>query len=311
MTRTGDCDAMGTPIIDVSRPLGRRRSVDPRDFAYRASDHLREVTPGGLEVPRSALKVVAKAVPDWAADAVAANKGKPYRYHKRGPQLDQGATARCVAFAYAQAVMSGPVMQNIVTLLQRQPDLLIGRLGAEHFPRTMQTERTNTTGLLDAFLADAYFWMQGNDEWDGREPSYYGTSERAGAQFFRALGFWDAFYHLQTAEEIARYIILHGPVPIGTDWFTGMDRPDAAGFLRVEGGWRGGHMWLLDGVHLTKWGEPVFRMRQSWGNHPYGYALITMSDVAKLMRWGAGAIAVPELRIPRELRTPAPVRKAA
>jgi hypothetical protein len=198
-----------------------------------------------------------------------------YRYHKRGAQLDQGNTSRCTVFAMAQLVQSGPIMQDILKVIPKPGSY------------------TN----LDPLLTDLYTEAQRNDEWPGEEPTYYGTSGRAAAKAFQNLGFFGNYYWLTSVEEVARYIILYGPVPVGTDWFEGMDTPDHGGYLRPTGNWRGGHEYLYDGVNIEL---EELRMRQSWGDDPstYKWAKVKFEDAAYLFSQGGDALAIPEIRLP-------------
>lgn len=197
-----------------------------------------------------------------------------FRYHKRGAQLDQGNTSRCTVFAMAQLIQSGPIMQDV--------------LKAAGVPSIM---------TLDQFLTESYQFAQQNDEWPGEEPTYYGTSGRAAAKAFQRQGFFGNYYSLTSVEEIARYIILYGPVPVGTDWFEGQDTPDHGGYIHPTGNWRGGHEYLLDGVSIPK---EEFRMRQSWGSGPdtYTSAKIKFDDMRYLLSQGGDAYAIPEIRLP-------------
>lgn len=262
---------MTTPISNFPQPivsaplfrgprLGRKKASDPRDLRYLATMH---------------VKGVGHGEPDFADLPVLT------RMHVQGPQLDQGDTSRCTVFALAQLILSGPIMQS----LPGEP--------TNPFHKVALTEDHD---VIDPYLTEMYRYAQENDEWPGAEPEYYGTSGRAAAQAFRRKGYLDNFYWLTTVEEIARFIILHGPVPVGTDWFSGMDQKDDRGFLLPTGSWRGGHEYLLDGVSI---GRRYFRMRQSWGYSAYTQAFISFEAMAYLLRTGGDALAIPEIRIPK------------
>jgi hypothetical protein len=187
----------------------------------------------------------------------------------------------------AQLVLSGPIMQPLP--------------GVSYSP--IARHKVTDEERLFRWLVDRYFGAQERDEWPGVEPSYYGTSGRAGAQEFRALGFFDAFYWLQTIEEIARFLVLYGPVPLGLDWLEGMDQLDEQGFIRPTGAWRGGHEILCDGVNIQ---NEYFELRQSWGTvvndgAPYEVARISFEDLDYLLRAGGDALAIPEVRLPKTL----------
>lgn len=253
--------------------LGRKKAADPRDRLWRAITH-----------PLIGDSLAFDPNNPWA--------GLPqtFRYYRRGPQLDQKKTSRCTAFALAQLIMTGPIMQRIPQLIRSgQVNVKLIGMAGENF------DGWTDEALLDTFLTAVYTWSQANDEWPGGEPQYYGTSERAAAQAFRTLGFWPNFWWLTSVEEIARYLILHGPVPVGTDWFEGMWDTPVGGTMRISGKWAGGHEWLLDGVNLT---EQVARYRQSWGPD-MSWGWVHFSDLRYLLQQGGTALALPEVRIPR------------
>lgn len=254
---------MSGPDIQVftGPRLGRKKAADPRDRGYAALDHIE-----GLAQP----KPRGGSYDNWTSDLPSLQ-----RRHKAAPVLDQGNTSRCVAFAMAQLVLTGPTMQDV-------PGMDLGRFG-----RLQSTDPL----VFDEELWRWYHWMQGNDEWQGGEPDYYGTSGRAGAKFLQEEKYISNYFWLQSIEEIARFIILYGPVPVGTDWFTGMDRKDTHGYIHAQGEWRGGHEYLLDEVDITR---GYFGTPNSWGD--WGRARITFSDMRYLLSQGGDAMAITEIR---------------
>lgn len=254
---------MSQPNISVAdvlstsvRRIGRKKAADPRDRDYRAIDHIRGIAPTATTAGTS-------------------------RYHKRGPQLDQGPSSRCVVFAMGQLIQTGPIMQNLLRTITPEMRSKVG--GADD------------AVALDQLLWWAYKYAQDNDEWSGAEPDYYGTSGRAGAKAFQSLGYFTNYFWLNTVDEIANYILTAGPVPVGTDWFTGMDTRDPQGYIHPTGNWRGGHEYLLDGVSVVK---RRFRMRQSWGDSAYHAAWLSFEDMAYLLSQGGDALAIAEIRLP-------------
>lgn len=274
---------------EKKHPIGRIRRPDPRDRAYAF------FTPKGQPAPPAAAAALADTV------AIASVK-RGYRYHVRGETLDQLPTPRCTLFCMAQLVQTGPVAQKLVG---RNLDILLGRITPEiltlaGWPAT----HPSTPTTLDRLLTLGYDYAQRVDEWQGE--AYEGTSGRAAAQFFRALGLWNSFWWTNSAEEDVDYLLRYGPLGAGSDWFTGMDKPDKNGYLRPEGTWRGGHEWTIDGVKLDKPGRPDLdgdlRMHQSWGKKtagaPYEVAKIRLSDWRYLRTQGADSLAVAtEMRI--------------
>lgn len=268
-------------------PLGRVRRPDPRDRGYAFFET-------SIEGPRAlAVHLPSVTLTRAAVSAAMTAERRGWRYHKRGPTLDQGATSRCVLFTMAQIVMTGPVMQNLTQAEKLK--LLLARVTPEIRAAAGWREAPRD---LDQLLTFGYDWCQRHDEWSGE--AYEGTSGRAGAQFFRALGLWPNFWWLNSAEEDVAYLLLHGPIAAGMDWFTGMDKVDGKGYLRVNGIWRGGHQVALDGVKLDKPGRPDLdgdiTLHQSWGRKvdgaPYETAKLRLSDWRYLRSQGADAIAV-------------------
>jgi hypothetical protein len=267
---------------DKKHPIGRVRLPDPRDRQYEFfATEQRAMRLRSLRV--SGTATVAERALDRGA-----------RAHKRGPTLDQGPTSRCTLFTMAQLVLSGPVMQNIT-----QGKQLAGLLNAARVHSVaLGLEPLLLGGSLDGILTAGYQWAQDNDEYEGTD--YEGTSGRAAAQFFRALGYWNSFWWTTSVEEDVDYLLRFGPLGFGSDWFTGMDKPDSKGYLRPEGTWRGGHEYTIDRVQLDKPGWPDLDgdvwIHQSWGKKtngaPYEVAKMRLADLRYLRSLGADSIAV-------------------
>lgn len=134
------------------------------------------------------------------------------RFWKTGPVLDQGSTQHCVAFTGEQLLMSYPVVN-----------------------KPYKTE------------AELYHLCQLNDEWDGEEPQYFGTSTRALMKVLKAAGLIQNYYWAFDADTIRRWVLMKGPVAIGINWYSGMDNIDAHGFIYPVGKPEGGHETLIRG----------------------------------------------------------------
>lgn len=63
-------------------------------------------------------------------------------------------------------------------------------------------------------------------------------------------------------DDLVRWVLLKGPVVVGTDWYERMFTPDYDGTVRLGGGIAGGHAWLVTGVDAAK---RRARARNSWG----------------------------------------------
>lgn len=126
----------------------------------------------------------------------------------------------------------------------------------------------NATPLPHAFGNDwaqrGYILCKQNDEWPGED--YDGTSVRAGGRVGVLLGHYQQYAMTSSAEELALFVLNHGPAVIGIRWRTGMDRVDTAGYVHATGTVRGGHAICIDGVVWDmQRTEPRFRFRNSWG----------------------------------------------
>jgi hypothetical protein len=108
------------------------------------------------------------------------------------------------------------------------------------------------------------------------------AAQKAGliTRYEHAFGLQDVISALQT-----------GPVIAGTDWLTGMDTPDAQGFVKVTGSVRGGHEYEILGVDLE---QRYFTACNSWGTSwgVGGYFKIRIDDFAALLARG-GDVTVP------------------
>lgn len=146
-------------------------------------------------------------------------------------QLDQGAEGACVGFGWTGKLNSAPRIHEFNNL----------------------------------YAHGLYKQAQSLDPWAG--DSYEGTTVLAGAKAVRSRGFIQAYAFSANVETIAQFVLNYGPVVIGVDWFTGMDRVDSNGFIHVKGEERGGHCVVIDGVTWNYRNvEPNrFRFRNSWG----------------------------------------------
>lgn len=105
-----------------------------------------------------------------------------------------------------------------------------------------------------------YNGAQQYDEWPGT--NYEGSSVRGGAKFLTHEGEITGSYLWATSlNDVKAWIVHHGPVVFGTDWFELMFTPDPKGFCRIGGDVAGGHAYLVRG-----WSEErhAFRCTNSW-----------------------------------------------
>lgn len=102
-------------------------------------------------------------------------------------------------------------------------------------------------------------------------------------------------------DDMVRIISTLGPVAVGTDWMSGMDRLDAKGLVTITGNTRGGHEYQVLGVHFdTSLGAPVgdvLECQQSWGSWGVrgsdgglGRFYIRIQDMATLLDRGGDVV---------------------
>ncbi len=164
--------------------------------------------------------------------------------------LDQGATGTCVGHGFRH--------------------LLTG------YPKPMANPLPSAFDIYDAAILI--------DEWrdnDNDTARQFGTSVRAGAKALQALGLISAYgwaYDLDTA---LAWLSWHGPLVIGTAWYSSMFERHKDGYLRIEPRARvtGGHCTILTGVDVTR---GAVRGLTSWRD--WGYWWMSFEDFARLLR---------------------------
>lgn len=107
------------------------------------------------------------------------------------------------------------------------------------------------------------------DEVDGEyPPDDTGSSGLAVAKVALAHG-WIASYKHAFSLDAALTALQDSAVITGTDWLTGMDRPDANGIVHAVGSLRGGHEYLARGFELASTNDPILDglvwFDNSWG----------------------------------------------
>lgn len=186
--------------------------------------------------------------------------------------LDQGETGTCVGHGMKGLLLSAPVAQG-------KPDVA---------PSAFQVYDEATQ--LDE-------WPD-NDHDVNRE---WGTSVRAGFKALVARKLM-AEYNWAFDGEIARaWLMLHGPVVLGTTWYSSMFDVRADGFLTVDeaSGVAGGHCYLAVGYSVRR---NAIRVLNSWGRDwgQHGRAWLAYADFDKLIREDGEAGMGLDLRLARQ-----------
>lgn len=177
---------------------------------------------------------------------------------------NQGATPRCVEYAWWHAKMDGP--------------------------RTS----LRAHGLEVVASPWLYCQAQKRDAWEGDcdDPRYDGTSVRAGAKALQAHGMLAEYRWAFGVDELIAALLVHGPCVIGTRWPDGFMATDDDGFVTYTESGNYGHAVVLNGVNVDR---GVIRGKNSWGRDwgDNGYFWVTIDDVASLFGEGTTEVCFP------------------
>lgn len=211
---------------------------------------------------------------DYPVRTVLPDVWPPRSYSWSHYQLDQGNEGACIGFAVTMEAAARP-----------RPFF-----GDPIYRRSQINWRAVND---DAF--DTYHQAQTVDQWPGED--YEGTSVIAGMKIGLRKGYWSEYRWAlgpsseAAARDVALSIAYRGPVVIGAWWWTGMDEPDADGFLRPNGIRRGGHAFLLS--RYSRRLDAVWTPN-SWGGAGQGW--IHFGDLVSLLA-DDGEAAVPVVRL--------------
>lgn len=185
-------------------------------------------------------------------------------------QLDQGQTGHCVGF------------------------------GSTDWKNAPPTEATHSDDDAHAFY---YLCKDKDGEPKGTKHAEDGTYVRTAAQVLQDQGAISNYVWGKSAEEVSQWVIAHGPVILGTDWYNGMFNPDSGGLVKLTGGVAGGHCYLAIGYDDNR---QVFTCQNSWGDQ-WGIASIygtrgcfevSYADLDKLIKADGEACAGVEVPLP-------------
>lgn len=184
-------------------------------------------------------------------------------FWETGPYLDQGSTSECTAYSAENLLMAGPV-KNQMYLTPHE----------------------------------LYRLNQLNDEWPGE--AYDGSSVRAAMKVLKAAGLISEYVWAFDVDPVRRWLLMRGPVVVGTDWYQGMFTPDRNGFIRPKGKAVGGHAYMLrgadDNLRCPDGTYGAARIFNSWGSGwgQQGKAWISYKDLDGLIKAHGEAVTPTE-----------------
>lgn len=99
-----------------------------------------------------------------------------------------------------------------------------------------------------------------------------------------------------SAATMSQWVLLHGSLIIGIDWYDGMFTPSASGLIAPTGALAGGHCLVVAGYDPS---SHMFALLNSWGSAwgNAGYCYITDTNLQKLMS-ASGAECMAAIELP-------------
>jgi hypothetical protein len=140
-----------------------------------------------------------------------------------------------------------------------------------------------------------YYFAQLLDEWEGT--NYDGTSVRGGAKVAHKAGFISSYKFARTLDAVLYHILEHGPVVMGTSWYSGMNSPnERTGIITPTGRTIGGHAYLAYGANVSK---GLLSIRNSWGLDwgIKGRARLSFENVERLLEQRGEACTPVEIKV--------------
>jgi hypothetical protein len=164
---------------------------------------------------------------------------------------------------------------------------------------------------------ELYFLAQDHDEWPGRD--YEGSSGLGLMKGLKEKGYVSEYRWALDAETAFAWVLTTSPVLFGTDWYSGMSKPDKWGFLQPEGESQGGHEWCACGAARDKkcsdGSTGAFRMvntwGRSWGDSNNGRAWISAKAVQKLLEARGDCVTPTEILVAPNKVLKAPLEVAS
>jgi len=129
---------------------------------------------------------------------------------------------------------------------------------------------------------------------DGEPGQENGSSVHTLAKELAARGRIGGYAWAANVDQVAQWVLGHGPVIFGTDWYDSMFTPDANGLIVPTGQLRGGHCYVVVGYDpATQLFKILNSWSASWGIN--GRAYLHYSSVRSLLATQGEALAAVEL----------------
>ncbi len=254
-------------MTDIGIHLLGRVPSEPDDRNWQLKTFIEKANPTPLDIALDALLAsrASKATKVWAQIATQIIEGKNPTPVPPQPtpvqsgevvwtdahQLDQGNYGTCVGNGWAQWGNTLPIDDNF----------------SEKDARAIYYEATVIDGQPD------------NPDAPGG--GQQGSSVHSGAKAMLNRKRISAYAWAANVDEICQWLLIKGPVTVGTDWMNDMFNPDANGFVKPTGKLAGGHCFLALGYNPE---TQAIKFQNSWGTSwgQNGYFFMSKSDFIKL-----------------------------
>lgn len=163
-----------------------------------------------------------------------------------------------------------------VSLDQGEEGACVGHAGAHE----LAGRPIKVLGVDSALAFWLYYECQKRDQWPGE--NYSGTSIIALADLLLERGSISSYRWSFNIDDLKLAVGYAGPAILGLNWYSGMFRPDANGFIKPTGILAGGHAILCHGVNIK---GGYFKLYNSWGADwgDNGSCKISFEDLARLL----------------------------
>jgi len=180
-----------------------------------------------------------------------------------------------------------------------------GALGTDPFYETLTALIAGGLVLNEAEAVKIYSKATTLDSQPGSyPPDDTGSDGLSAAKAAQSFGLISGYQHI-TSVAAAQTAIQTGPFIVGSEWWTGMDNPDANGLVEATGTVRGGHEYLCTGYDAT---TDLWEHDNSWGTS-YGVDgkfYYSSATFAKLLASQGDATVFVPLNQPAPTPTPVP-----